>query len=111
MHPFDKNLFRTGAGLATSSGALDRLWTEIADHAPADTLAWREAAALVATARWSVATAAKRTESRGMHRREDFPATNPEFATRLLSSGLDQVRVAADGISVSPQSTQLKAAL
>lgn len=111
MHPFDKNLFRTAAGLAASRRALDRLWTEIADHAPAGTLAWREAAALAATARWSVATAAQRNESRGLHRREDFPDTDPKLAARLLSGGLDHIQIAADGAAASSRLSQLEEAL
>ncbi|WP_249441566.1 hypothetical protein, partial [Acinetobacter baumannii] len=49
MHPFDKNLFRTAARLNASRDVLADLWTELADHAPADGLVWREVAALTAT--------------------------------------------------------------
>jgi len=101
MHPFDKNLFRTGPGLAASSRALDDLWTELADHASEGGVAPREAAALVATARWSVATAARRTESRGLHRREDYRRQDPALAVRLLSGGLDRLWVAADDASAA----------
>jgi len=111
MHPFDKNLFRTAARLNVSRNVLDSLWTELADHAPTDVLAWREAAALVAAARWSVATAERRNESRGMHRREDFPEPKAQLAIRLLSGGLDRVWVAADGESPSARSSQLEPAL
>jgi len=97
MHPFEKNLFRTAARLNVSRNVLDSLWIELADHAPTGVLAWREAAALVAAARWSVATAERRNESRGMHRREDFPEPKAQLAIRLLSGGLDRVWVAADG--------------
>ena len=100
MHPYDKNLFRNGAALAASRRKLDDLWTEIADHAAAGNTALREAAALVATARWSVATATRRTESRGMHRREDHPILDPNLGGRLLSGGFDRVWVAEDNASV-----------
>jgi L-aspartate oxidase len=110
MHPFDKNLFRTGQALAASARALEGLWTELADHADAGSIASRETAALLATARWSVATAAARNESRGMHRREDFPAQDSGFATRLRSGGWDEVWVAADGSSANVKSGQLEAA-
>ena len=110
MHPFEKNLFRTGKGLAASARALEGLWTELADHAHAGTVASRETAALLATARWSVATAATRNESRGLHRREDFPSLNPRSATRLLSRGLDQVWVRADDASANAGTGQLEAA-
>ena len=111
MHPFDKSLFRTGARLNTSRNVLDGLWAELADHAPAGALAWREAAALVAAARWSVASAERRTESRGMHRREDFRVAKAQLAIRLLSGGLDRVWVAADGGSSFARSGQLEPAL
>ena len=70
-------------------------------HLIADGLALREAAALVATARWSIATAIRRTESRGMHRREDFPTLDSSLAVRLLAGGLDRVWVTADRVSAS----------
>lgn len=110
MHPFEKNLFRTGAGLAASSQALDDLWSEVASHGQAGSLALRETAALLATARWSVATAAVRNESRGLHRREDYPAQDARLAGRLLSGGLDRVWVAPDRPSAGVQLGQLEAA-
>ncbi|MBB4370354.1 L-aspartate oxidase [Bradyrhizobium sp. cir1] len=110
MHPFDKNLFRTGHGLAASAQALEGLWTELADHADTGTIASRETAALLATARWSVATAATRKESRGLHRREDFPSRDSGPAVRLLSGGLDQVWVTPDGAPADAKTGQLEAA-
>jgi succinate dehydrogenase/fumarate reductase flavoprotein subunit len=96
MQPLDKGLFRTARGLCASRHALDEAWREIADHA-AGSLALREAAALLATARWSVASALRRSESRGLHRRADAPAADPRLALRLLSGGFDSVWVAEDG--------------
>lgn len=110
MHPFDKNLFRTGAGLAASSQKLEDLWSEVAHHGQAGSIALRETAALLATARWSVATAKARNESRGLHRREDYPALDARLAARLLSGGLDRVWVALDGSSAGVQPGQLEAA-
>jgi L-aspartate oxidase len=111
MHPFDKNLFRTATRLSVSRNVLDSLWTELSDHAPTGVLAWREAAALVAAARWSVVSADRRNESRGMHRREDFPEPKAELAVRLLSGGLDRVWIAADGESPGARSSRLEPGL
>ncbi|UFZ08215.1 FAD-binding protein [Bradyrhizobium ontarionense] len=109
MHPFEKVLFRKEAGLAASQRALDGLWREIAGHAAGDVLRSRETAALVASARWSVATARQRTESRGLHRRVDHPQLDPQFAMRLLSSGLDRIVVTPEGQRAPAASRTLEA--
>lgn len=96
MHPYDKNLFRTGKSLAASGRALDAVWSNLATHAGGDgttALALREAAALVASARWSVASAEARTETRGMHRRLDHPTLDDDLTVRLIASGFGTVRV------------------
>jgi succinate dehydrogenase/fumarate reductase flavoprotein subunit len=96
MLPYDKGLFRSGATLSRSQGALDQLWAEIADHADprtADPLRTREAAGLVATARWCGVAALTRNESRGLHQRTDAPGTDPRLARRLRLRGIDRVLV------------------
>jgi succinate dehydrogenase/fumarate reductase flavoprotein subunit len=42
------------------------------------------------------ASALARTETRGMHRREDHPAPDPGQQHRLVTGGLDEVWVAAE---------------
>ncbi|WP_442869970.1 hypothetical protein [Bradyrhizobium sp. CCBAU 45389] len=101
---------RPPGGPPASAHVLEGLWTELADHADTGTIASRETAALLATARWSVATAATRKESRGLHRREDFPSRDSGLAVRLLSGGLDQVWVAVDGAPADAKTGQLEAA-
>ncbi len=98
MHPYDKNIFRRGDQLAASFATIDAAWQELRNHAApgADALALRETAALLATSRWSLATAQARTESRGMHKRVDAPHTDPTQAHRLLVSGFDAVNLRAD---------------
>jgi succinate dehydrogenase/fumarate reductase flavoprotein subunit len=91
MQVFDRALFRTAAGLEASRQTLDAAWDEIAAHAQGDDLKTREAAALLATARWSVASALARQESRGMHLRVDATEARDELSHRLLSGGLDDV--------------------
>lgn len=94
MGAYDRNIFRTGAGLEASIEALDEAWREVAAHAGGwgrELLRARETAALVAAARWSKASALLRRESRGMHRREDAPGLDPRLASRQRAHGLDRV--------------------
>ncbi len=95
MHSYDKNLFRSGAKLQRSRQALDDVWAELRNHAggeEGDPIKAREAAALVASARWSLTAALARDESRGMHQREDRLGMSPHFARRIAVGGLDTIR-------------------
>lgn len=92
--PYDKNLFRTERGLVESLEVLDAAWAEARSSllgTGAEAYKSREAAAMVATARWMYRSALARTETRGMHKREDFPELDPAQQHRILSGGLDQV--------------------
>jgi len=98
--PCDRNLFRTEAGLSDSLGRLDSLWQDVQAR-PAQfartIIRSREAAAMVATARFMYRTAQFRPETRGMHKRQDFPALDPAQQRRLVTSGLDEIQVRAEG--------------
>jgi succinate dehydrogenase/fumarate reductase flavoprotein subunit len=93
---YDKNLFRSGEKLRASLHVLDGLWNTLRDGLDAGRqdglLRAREAAAIVATARWSYTAALNRRESRGQHQREDLPQLAPQFARRQIVSGLDRIR-------------------
>ncbi|MFC5061010.1 FAD-binding protein [Actinomycetospora atypica] len=94
--PLELNRFRTGRGLQESLAVLDPLWEEVVDGlAPDDRPGTRarEAAAMVAHARWMYRAALARPESRAMHRRDDHPATDPSQARRLRVTGLDEIVV------------------
>jgi succinate dehydrogenase/fumarate reductase flavoprotein subunit len=95
LNDHDKNLFRTEAGLRRSLTILDGLWSGLAEHgaggADRDGLRTREAAALVATGRWCLASALARPETRGMHRRTDAPGTDPRLAGTIFTGGLDRI--------------------
>jgi succinate dehydrogenase/fumarate reductase flavoprotein subunit len=93
--PYDKNLFRRGETLQRSLQVLDGLWSELRDHLQADGLASvraREAAAVVASARFSYRAALLRCESRGQHQREDAPEMSAQYAARQRVFGLDVIR-------------------
>jgi len=97
MLPLDRNFFRCGTTLQRSLERLDACWSELRGHAlgrgPAG-VKLREAAALTATGRWAYRSALARAESRGMHRRRDWPDADPDLVVSLQASGLDEVRVA-----------------
>ena len=103
VFPYDRNLFRTEAGLSDSLGRLEGMWREVQAR-PAQlartVVRSREAAAMVATARFMYTTAQYRPETRGMHKRQDFPALDPTQQRRLVTSGLDEIRVRAEGSSL-----------
>jgi succinate dehydrogenase/fumarate reductase flavoprotein subunit len=96
VFPYDRNLFRTQRGMRASLGRLDSLWDELRASPQQDAFSvvrGREAAAMVATARWMYHTACERTETRGMHKHMDHPELDPSQQQRLLTGGLDQVWV------------------
>jgi succinate dehydrogenase/fumarate reductase flavoprotein subunit len=96
VFPYDRNLFRTRVGMEQSLERLDGLWSEVQTRplqSARAVLRGREAAAMVATARWAYRTALQRTETRGMHKHMDFPALDPAQQRRLIAGGLDHVWV------------------
>jgi len=101
--PYNKNLFRTDATLKASLQQLDQLWTEQRNSTVVEPSALgmkaREAMAMTATARWMYNSALARTETRGMHKREDHKALDENQRYRLVSSGLDSIKVRPEQVS------------
>lgn len=105
MLPLEKNYWRTGAGMTRSLERFESLWRDaIPQLGPVthndrkatarDRLRTREAASLLATGRWIYASACERTESRGLHRRKDFPDLDPaQDGQHVVTGGLDDVWV------------------
>jgi succinate dehydrogenase/fumarate reductase flavoprotein subunit len=95
MLPLDRNWYRSGARLQRSLGQLDGAWHALRHSLQGGDAAARvkarEAAALVATARWSYGAALERTESRGMHLRTDRPALDAAWQRSVVVGGLDRV--------------------
>jgi succinate dehydrogenase/fumarate reductase flavoprotein subunit len=109
VHPYDRNYFRQESTLTESIGRLDDLWQNVRDGlgghgGPADAesaarvLREREAASMVAHARWMYASASVRTETRGMHKRTDHPQLDPGQQHRILVGGTDEVWTAEDSL-------------
>lgn len=96
IHDYDKAFWRREETLAASAAELDSDWRAIADHGHATGRAaveMRSTAAIVATARWVVASARARRETRGLHYRDDAREADPAQVHRLISGGLDDVWV------------------
>jgi succinate dehydrogenase/fumarate reductase flavoprotein subunit len=120
VFPYDKNLFRSRRGLTASLEQLEALWRGVQGpaqsgiQAPAqrgvrDVIRRREAAAMVATARWMYSSALERTETRGMHKHMEHPGLDPAQQRRLVSGGLDEVWVRPEA-SASSASAEAVAA-
>lgn len=96
VFPYERNLFRSDLGLTQSLERLQALWRE-AQARPAqnarDVVRGREAAAMVATARFMYASAQARTETRGMHKRSDHPGRDAAQQRRLVVSDLEELHV------------------
>ncbi|MEH1832825.1 MAG: FAD-binding protein [Nostoc sp.] len=96
VFPYEKNYFRTEQGLTESLGRLNYLWQELRSSqvtSEKELIRAREAAAMVATARWMYSSAIERKETRGMHRHLDYPELDANQQHYLISGGLDQVWV------------------
>ncbi|WP_411034821.1 FAD-dependent oxidoreductase [Shinella sp. BYT-45] len=101
--PLDRSYWRTAETLEASRRTLEDLWTALNRAKPAagiGRLRSREVASVTASARWTVAAALLRTESRGVHRRRDFPTENEGQAGRIIVSGLDRVTAVREDLSL-----------
>lgn len=100
--PYIVNYFRTGERLTLALERLDDLWAGVRKAGPSSVervVKAREAAAMLATSRWMYRSALARTESRGMHKREDYPALDAAQRHYLVSAGLDEVHVTSSSAS------------
>jgi succinate dehydrogenase/fumarate reductase flavoprotein subunit len=111
MIPFNRNYWRSGPNLAASLERFAGEWAELRDGVVAGEgettreiarhrLRVRETAAMLATARWINASALERNETRGLHRRSDFPNLDPNQLHHLISGGVDEVWVRRQPLAV-----------
>ncbi|MEV0030736.1 FAD-binding protein [Nocardia sp. NPDC050793] len=97
--PLRRSYWRSAGSLRDSIAELDGMWPGAAFElggVGAERLRARQAAALLAVARWTKHSALARTETRGMHRRTDHPDAGAEWRVRLTSGGLDSVWVGTE---------------
>ncbi|GGJ79854.1 pyridine nucleotide-disulfide oxidoreductase [Pilimelia anulata] len=102
VHPYDRNYLRHGDRLRPALAALDGTWRALrggARAAGADAVRTRQAAAMVAHARWMYTGALARTESRGMARRQEYPQLDPGQRHRLTVGGLDELWTAPEPVA------------
>jgi succinate dehydrogenase/fumarate reductase flavoprotein subunit len=92
--PLDHNYVRHANKLAPALEVLHRTWSQVRDSLTGtgeDLFRAREAAAMTAHGRWMFHAALRRTETRGMHKRLDYPQQDPAQQFRLLTGGLDDI--------------------
>jgi succinate dehydrogenase/fumarate reductase flavoprotein subunit len=92
--PHRDNFLRHADHLGPALRALHDTWAQVRDGlsgAGEDVFRAREAAAMVAHSRWMYHAALQRTETRGMHKRTDFPQLDTAQHHRLLTGGLDDI--------------------
>ncbi len=96
--PLRRSYWRSAGSLRDSIAELDAIWPatefDLGGSGPGRVHA-REAAALLAVARWTKYSALARTESRGVHRRTDYPVSGESWCRMLSTGGLESVWVRA----------------
>ncbi|MGY1947316.1 FAD-binding protein [Nocardia asiatica] len=104
--PLRRSYWRSAGSLRDSIGELDGMWPgaefDLGGRGT-DLLRARQAAALLAVARWTKYSALTRTESRGMHRRTDHPGATDTWRVRLTSGGVRSVWVRPEAPRTMPQ--------
>jgi succinate dehydrogenase/fumarate reductase flavoprotein subunit len=92
--PYDHNYVRHADKLIPALDVLHRTWSAVRDGLSGtgeDLFRAREAAAMTAHGRWMFNAALQRTETRGMHKRLDYPEQDPAQQFRLLTGGLEEI--------------------
>lgn len=103
--PYDINYLRRPDRLEPALEVLGDTWRAVRDGLACEgegIFRAREAAAMVAHARWMYTAALARTETRGMHRRLDHPELDPTQQRRLLVGGLDDLWIRPETARFSP---------
>ena len=102
--PYDQSQLRHANWLAPALAELDAVWADVRTSLTgtgADALRARQAAAMVASGRWMYAAALARTETRGLHKRSDYPSLDPARQYRLTTGGLDRLWSHPEGAPIA----------
>jgi succinate dehydrogenase/fumarate reductase flavoprotein subunit len=94
VFPYELNYFREASRLNGALARLDAAWRDASEAnavGAAELLRARESAAMLATARWMYRSALARQETRGMHRRDDFPDQDNRQRHYVTTGDLDEV--------------------
>jgi succinate dehydrogenase/fumarate reductase flavoprotein subunit len=114
MLPLDRNYWRSEANLVPALARFKTIWdalgggflaasSEDRRTASRNLLRAREAAGLVTGARLIYASALERKETRGLHRRSDYPNLDPNQTYHLISGGLDHIWVKPKPVHTVPE--------
>jgi succinate dehydrogenase/fumarate reductase flavoprotein subunit len=110
--PLDHNYIRHPRTLVPALNTLHQTWSAVRQGLTAsgeDLFRAREAAAMTAHGRWMFHAALQRTETRGMHKRLDYPELDPAQQVRLITGGLDEIWTRPEEGSPRPATAGLAA--
>ncbi|SEU25726.1 FAD-binding protein [Paenibacillus sp. NFR01] len=99
--PLRINYFRSEPVVAAALQRLDGLMPELGGRIPASVqgiVKAREAAAMLAAARWIYTAALARKESRGLQRLAEYPRLDPAQTHRLILSGIGRIALSAEAV-------------
>ncbi len=112
VYPYDINYFRQAGPLEEALTQLNSTWQQVSEAGPAsrgEAVRTREAAAMLATARWMYRSALDRRESRGMHKRYDHPDRDPGQRHYQAVGGLQELWTRAEPAPIDPALAQTPA--